>query len=147
MRWCRWHCIFIHIILITVEVMCEDGFLRLWNLNSVKTIVALDIYFLLLFVLFSLHLHPPPPPFSARTTTTALPSSPHLTDDSHIRGRWSSGREPRWFGQAASISGKVIRVKSSTTAPRVQSCPKIHLLHRFHMQIWKHRLWACVSKG
>lgn len=41
--------------------MCEDSFLRLWNLNSVKTIVALDIYFLLLFVLFSLHLHTPPP--------------------------------------------------------------------------------------
>lgn len=39
--------------------MCEDSLLRLWNLNSVKTIVALDLYFLLLFVLFSLH-HPPP---------------------------------------------------------------------------------------
>lgn len=53
-----------------------------------------------------------------------LTQPPYSTNAGHIRDCWGPWREALWFRQAKGISRKVIRVKSSTTAPCLQSCKK-----------------------
>lgn len=107
-----------------VPMMSLCKILYLWNQRERKEKLQCNIFF-----------STPPYLFSLMTLIGSLlkPRAPLLHTQILATSEPTGGLgEPQWFRQAGGISRKVIRVKSSTTAPCL---PEIHFLHYLILHI------------